>query len=95
MVRNDKGQFIKGHPGGPGRPPKEREQKYYEYAMNTVTYKEWQDIIKKAVSDAKRGDSSARKWLSDYLAPQSQRHEVTGADGGPIIVNWDDDNDSG
>jgi hypothetical protein len=86
MVRNEKGQFVKGNPGGPGRPTKEREQKYYEYAMYTVTFKDWQAIIGKAVADAKRGDSSARKWLSDYLAPQSQRQEITGADGDPLEI---------
>lgn len=82
---------MKGNKGGPGRPTKEREQKYYEYAMNTVTFKDWQAIIGKAVQDAKRGDASARKWLSDYLAPQSQKHELTGADGGVIRVTITDD----
>jgi hypothetical protein len=85
-MRDEKGRFVKGNPGGPGRPTKEREQKYYEYAMNTVTFKEWQDIIKKAVTDAKRGDASARKWLSDYLAPQNQRIEHTGADGEELKI---------
>ena len=96
MVRDDKGRFVKGVSGNPkGRSPKEREERYYEIAMSAVTFKDWEEIISTAVKQAKRGDSMARKWLSDYLAPQSQRHEVTGADGGPIIVNWDDDNDSG
>jgi len=86
MVRDKKGRFVKGNPGGPGRPTKEREQKYYEYAMNTVTYKDWQAIINKAVVDAKRGDTAARKWLSDYLAPQAVRQEITGADGNELTI---------
>ena len=86
MVRDKKGRFVKGVSGNPkGRPTKEREQKYYEYAMYTVTYKEWQDIINRAVADAKRGDASARKWLSEDLAPQAQKHEVSGADGRVIV----------
>jgi len=92
MVRDKKGRFVKGVSGNPkGRPTKEREQKYYEYAMYTVTYKEWQDIINRAVADAKRGDASARKWLSEYLAPQAQRHEVSGPDGDVIRVSLVDD----
>ena len=92
MVRDKKGRFVKGVSGNPkGRPTKEREQKYYEYAMYTVTYKEWQDIINRAVADAKRGDASARKWLSEYLAPQAQRHEVSGPEGDVIRVSLVDD----
>ena len=93
MMRDKKGRFVKGNSGGPGRPPKEREERYYEIAMNTVTFKDWQEIIKRAVSDAKRGDDKARKWLSDYLAPQSQRHEISGADGDVIRVSVKDDSD--
>ena len=80
-----KGGFKKGQSGNPsGRPPKAREERYYEIAMNTVTFARWRKIIEKAASQAERGDATARKWLSEYLAPQSQRHEVTGKDGGPL-----------
>ena len=89
--RDANGRFVKGNPGGPGRPAKEREEKYYNLAMNTVTYKDWQAIINRAVKDAQKGDSSARKWLSDYLAPQTQRHELTGEINANIMVNWDDE----
>lgn len=92
MARDENGRFVKGSSGNPkGRPTKEREQKYYEYAMNTVTYKDWQAILNRAVADAKRGDQQARKWLSDYLAPQNQRIEHTGADGGPIETKVTDE----
>ena len=91
MVRDKNGRFVKGNKGGPGRPPKERENRYYEIAMNTVTFKDWQEIIRRAVLDAKRGDATARKWLSEYLAPQAQRHEIGGPDGGIIKVTLTDD----
>jgi hypothetical protein len=92
-MRDNNGRFVKGTSGNPkGRPPKEREQQYYTIAMNTVTFEEWKGIIKRAAQDAKRGDASARKWLSEYLAPQSQRLEHTGADGDAleIIVRYVD-----
>ena len=87
MVRDEKGRFVKGVSGNPkGRSPKEREERYYEIAMNSVTFKDWQEIISTAVKQAKRGDAQARKWLADYLAPQSQRQEITGADGNELTV---------
>lgn len=87
MVERDaKGRFVKGWNGGPGRPPKEREEKYYSIAMNTVTYSDWAKIIAKAAEQARRGDAQARKWLSEYLAPQALRLEHSGADGGLLKV---------
>ena len=95
MTRDKNGRFTKGNPGGPGRPPKEREQRYYEIAMNTVTFKDWKEIIKRAVNDAKRGDSTARKWLSDYLAPQTQLHKVDASIGYEVFeVSVKDDAES-
>lgn len=63
----NKGKFKEGNPGGPGRPPKEREAKFLEVTLSAVTFKDWEEIVKKAVAQAKRGDSTARKWLGDYL----------------------------
>jgi len=90
------GQFAKGHSGGPGRPRKEREERYYEITMSAVTFEDWKRIVQKAAAQAKRGDAQARKWLSDFLVgPVAQRVELTGADGGPVIVvNWDDEGDA-
>ena len=93
MVRDGTGKFVKGNGGGPGRPKKAREERYREILLNTVTFDDWQDIIKRAVNDAKKGETSARKWLSDYLiGPPVERKEITGADGGPLMIalNWGD-----
>ena len=94
--RDENGRFIKGNGGGPGRPKKEREVRYYEIMQTACTLADWKAICKKAVEQSKRGDAVARKWLSDYImGPPAQKHEVTGKDGDPIyIVNWDDDNKS-
>lgn len=67
-MRDEKGRFVKGSAGNPhGRPPKEREVRFYEITLATVTFEDWRDIVVRAVQDAKRGDTAARKWLADYL----------------------------
>jgi len=95
MTRDEKGRFVVGNPGNPdatGRPPKDRETRYLEVTLNTVTFDDWKDIVGKARDQAKRGDAVARKWLADYLigAPV-QRTELTGEDGGAlrIFVRYD------
>ena len=92
--RGPDGKFIKGNGGGPGRPTKEREERYHEIMLNTVTFKDWTEIVQKAAAQAKKGDAVARKWLSDYLVgPPIQKQEITGKDGESFVVNlsWGDD----
>lgn len=76
--RDERGRFVRGHNGGPGRPPKAREERFMEITLSAVTFSDWKDIIRKAVSQAKRGDASARKFLADYLiGPAGQKVDVT------------------
>ena len=85
--RNEKGQFVSGNGGGPGRPRRRTEAQYLDATIARVTLKDWREIVEKAVSQAKRGDSRARSWLSDYLmgpAPQRLQHEGDG--GGPVVL---------
>lgn len=86
--------FQPGNKLSPGRPPKEREERFMEITLSAVTFDDWKEIVQKAVAQAKRGDSTARKWLSDYLigAPV-QRQEITGKDGEKleIVVTYADD----
>lgn len=79
MARDEKGRFLKGETGNPaGRQPKERERRFYEITLATVTFEDWREIVVRAVTDAKRGDATARKWLSDYLVGvPEQRVDVT------------------
>lgn len=65
--RDKKGRFTQGNKHGRGRPPVEREERYYEIAMTACTYREWKAIVKRAVADAMRGNSAARTWLSNFL----------------------------
>ena len=87
MTRDENGRFIKGNGGGPGRPRKEREVEYYRIMQLHVTPDRWGKIVQKALEQAERGDAVARKWLADYLiGPPVERKEVTGDNGGPIIL---------
>lgn len=88
MVRQTNGQFAKGVSGNPkGRPKKEREIVYYRILEMAVSEDDWAEICKRAVIDAKRGDSVARKFLADYLiGPPVERKEVTGKDGSALRI---------
>ena len=75
--RDVNGRFTNGNGGGPGRPPKAREERFFEITLSKVTYKDWAEIIDKAVDQAKRGNHTARKFLADYLlGPPTQKHDV-------------------
>lgn len=65
--RDEHGRFVKGNKASPGRPTKEREVKYYELTVSAVSEEDWIGIVKTAVRLATKGDSQARKWLSDFL----------------------------
>jgi hypothetical protein len=98
--RDEHGRFVKGNGGGPGRPSKKKEERFYEVTISSISLKDWREIIKKAKEQAKRGDSTARKFLADYLiGPPQQRLDVTS--GGEVLKgyigispdDWDDDED--
>lgn len=85
--RDENGKFKSGNPGGPGRPKKEREVRYYEIMQTACSFSDWKEIVEKAVQQAKRGDAVARKWLSDNLmGVPVQRMEHTGADGENLTI---------
>lgn len=76
--RDDKGRFVKGNKASPGRLPAAREYRYYDILMTEVTLKDWKAIVSKAGDQARRGDATARKWLSDYLlGPPKQKLDIT------------------
>jgi hypothetical protein len=90
--RDDQGRFTKGHSGGPGRPPRSKEEKYLKATFAAVTLSDWRAIVKKAVEQAKRGNPSARKWLSDYLlgTPQQKLDVTSDGDKLEVIVRYAD-----
>ena len=100
-ARDENGQFKKGVSGNPkGRSPRKKEERFMEVSIAAVSLKDWRAIIKKAVEQAKRGDTQARKFLADYLiGPPQQKLDVTS--GGEILKgyigispdDWDNDED--
>jgi hypothetical protein len=41
--------------------------------MQTCSLQDWAEIVARAVVDAKKGDGSARQWLSRYLCGNPDR----------------------
>ncbi len=88
--RDENGKFKKGVSGNPnGRPRKKREIRFYEITQTACTFEDWKEIVKVAVEDAKKGDATSRKWLSDYLmgAPQQYLDMTTKGDKVGLIDN--------
>ena len=82
--RDDSGKFASGNKGGPGRPPKSKEEKFLKVTLSAVSLSDWREIVKKAVEQAKRGNPSARKWLSDYLLGLPQQKVDLTSKGEPL-----------
>ena len=93
--RDENGKFIKGNGGGPGRPPRKKEDRFMDVSIAAVSLKDWRAIIKKANEQAQRGDQQARKFLADYLLGTPQQKLDVTSGGEPIIfVSWDDVTDN-
>lgn len=69
-MRDEKGQFLPGNPGGPGRPPRAMESDYLRILAETVTVDHWKQICEQARDNALAGDARARQWLSEHLLPK-------------------------
>ena len=65
--RDPDGRFQKGGKGGPGRPRRAIESDYLAKLSEAVPLSVWQEIVAKAVEDAREGDHAARAWLAGYL----------------------------
>ena len=67
LHRDSNGRFQKGRKGGPGRPRRAIESDYLAKLSEAVLLSAWQEIVAKAVEDAREGDHAARVWLANYL----------------------------
>lgn len=87
--RKADGTFAKGNTlqRNGGRPSKKREDRYYEIAIGTCSFKDWKAIIARAVTQAIDGDKDARKWLADYLMGPPRVIQTSDPDA-PTIDEW-------
>ena len=67
--RKENGRFTRGNAGGPGRPPRAREERYLQTLGEVVSEDGWRRVCERALADAEAGDARARNWLSQYLLP--------------------------
>jgi hypothetical protein len=94
--RDTQGRFLPGNKlavgnRGGGRPPKDREARFYEILTTACTYKEWREIVKTAVAQAKGGDKDARKFLAHYLiGPPVQKVAMSTVNWDEIRIDWGD-----
>lgn len=66
-MRDQKGRFIRGNPGGPGRPCRVVEADYLAALTAICTLEKWERIVRRAVNDAIKGNGYARQWLAEYI----------------------------
>jgi hypothetical protein len=64
--RDDKGRFIKGTCGGPGRPPKKVEETYLDRFRDAVSPDEFFKATVAVLKEAQAGDITAWKELAKY-----------------------------
>lgn len=85
--------WEKGKSGNPtGRLPRAKEDKYLQTLGREMKITDWRDIVRRAVTDAKRGDSKARQWLSDYgIGKPSQRIDIGNDNKLEIVITHADD----
>jgi hypothetical protein len=86
--------FVKGQSGNPGGRPA-HQQRYMKSLVRLVKTADWQDIVRKAIEQAKRGDKTARQFLADYvLGKPVQGVDLTSL-GNKMEINfkWVDDYD--
>ncbi len=70
--RDASGKFVKGHPGGPGRPRRDTERQYLAALQEACPPETWKAIVETAVRDAGQGDRYAREWLSAYVMGRAE-----------------------
>ena len=83
MVRNNKGQFVKGISGNPGGRP--NGLSITALIDKAVTRDDWDFIFATLLKMARRGNLKAIEMLMDRRFGKAlQTNEITGKDGGPI-----------
>ena len=66
-TRETNGRFSPGNSGGPGRPPRQTEAEYLRATAAACSLEDWEQIVTRAVADAKTGNAKAREFLARYV----------------------------
>lgn len=66
IERDNKGRFTKGGIPGPGRPKRAVMVDFHNILIDAVKPEYWEGIIKRAIQDALKGDTYARKFIAEY-----------------------------
>lgn len=91
MGRDSGGKWEKGTSGNPGGRPINRG-KYLQKLDDTLGEEAWVAIVARAIELAKRGDSRARQWLSDYiLGKPTQGIDLFGETVSELIIRYVND----
>ena len=86
-IRNDKGQFVAGHPKTGGRKTRIDEEDKNKLFDKAFPKSKKVAILQKLGSMAERGDLGAIKLVLEYLYGRPiERKEITGADKQPLVI---------
>lgn len=87
--RSGLGRWMPGDKGQGGLVvPRGREDVFLARLKEAITKEDWDDIVIKAVNQAKNGDRFARKWLSDLaIGPPAQVHEHLSVQQQEVTIN--------
>lgn len=66
-VRDDRGRFLPGNPGSPGRPPKATEDEYHRATMDGCGVEDWRRIVARAVEDCESPKVTERNAARAFL----------------------------
>ena len=83
--RGADGKFVKGNKASPGRMPREKEARYYDILLTSVSFDDWKAIVLRAAQDAKKGDAlkgiEFMAWLCSYALLEPRLYQ--GSDSPP------------
>lgn len=65
--RDPRGLFTKGNKGGPGRPRRAVEKRYFEATIESCSLKDWSRIIRRAVDDTEDQNPLTRDRARSFL----------------------------
>jgi hypothetical protein len=79
----------------PGRHKRAFEEKFIGILRSSVSADDWQQVVAKALDQARNGDTKAREWLSNWMQGKvPDRIEHSGPEGEPVAIeivdyeNW-------